>query len=102
MTRGTSITFLIPILLCTLFADDAHAHPGWGVVVDRHGQVYFGDVTSNTIWKITAEGRLVSVARNKHLHELSLDEEGNLYGEHVYCAVSASGRRLRRTRRAGV
>ena len=61
---------------------DVWAHPPWGIVADRQGQVYFSDL--ETIWKIDARGRL-SVFRagvqGKHTHELAIDDGGNLFGE---------------------
>jgi hypothetical protein len=57
------------------------AHPAWGIVVDRNNQIYFSDL--ETIWKIDAQGK-PSVFRagvsGRHIHELTIDEGGNLYG----------------------
>lgn len=64
----------------------AKAHPGWGIVVDTRGQVYFADVVSNTIWKIGPDGKLRLIAHGKHSHTLNLDADGSLRGEHVYYA----------------
>lgn len=67
---------------CLLLTCNAQAHPPWGIVVDRQGQVYFSDL--ETIWKLDARGKL-SVIRTgvtgRHTHELTIDEEGNLFGE---------------------
>lgn len=71
------------VIIC-LFAADAFAHPGWGIIVDRNGEIYFGDVETNTIWKFNRERRLVTIATGKHSHSLYMDEAGNLFGEHVY------------------
>ncbi len=56
------------------------AHEGWGIVVDRQGQIYFGDIPTNTIWKITPAGKLEAALRNKHSHALVLGEDGSVYG----------------------
>ncbi|MDQ2974979.1 MAG: hypothetical protein M3R69_06165 [Acidobacteriota bacterium] len=60
------------------------AHPATGIVVDRKGQVYFSDL--ETIWKIDLQGQL-SVFRagvsGRHVHELSIDEQDNIYGADV-------------------
>ncbi|MEO6259961.1 MAG: hypothetical protein ABIP63_06395 [Thermoanaerobaculia bacterium] len=57
------------------------AHPAWGIVVDRRGQVFFSDL--ETVWKIDAHGGL-SVARTgisgRHVHELAIDAMGNVSG----------------------
>lgn len=67
---------------CVLFAESAFGHEGWGIVVDKQGQVYFSDIPTNTIWKVTTQGYLEAVARDKHTHALVLDQHGNLYGTH--------------------
>jgi hypothetical protein len=67
-----------------LFAGQAAAHPATGIVVDRKGQVYFSDL--ETVWKIDTLGKL-SVFRSgvsgRHVHELTIDDLGNVYGEDV-------------------
>jgi len=60
------------------------AHPATGIVVDRAGNVYFSDL--ETIWKLDASGKKTVFRAGvsaRHVHELSIDEEGNLYGEDV-------------------
>lgn len=74
------ITLISIPLACLSLVDKAHAHPAWGIAVDRQGQVYFSDLT--TVWKADAQGRL-SVFRAKddrHIHDLNIDGAGNLYG----------------------
>lgn len=77
--RPFIITAVITLLLFA--AGDVVAHPSWGVVVDRNDQVYFSDL--ETIWKIDSQGKL-SVFRagvsGRHIHDLAIDEDGNLYG----------------------
>ena len=58
------------------------AHEGWGIVVDRQGQVYFSDIPTNTIWKITVEGKLEAAVTNQHSHSLIKGDDGNIYGAH--------------------
>jgi NHL repeat-containing protein len=67
-----------------LLAVSADAHPSWGLVVDRQGRIYFGDVDSNSVWRTSPDGKVAQVVTGKHSHELFMDENGNLYGEHVY------------------
>lgn len=69
---------------CGLFTDDAGAHPGWGIVVDRQGQICFSDVARNCVWRIDAQGKLTAFLTGKHSHQLVIDEDGNIYGEHLY------------------
>jgi sugar lactone lactonase YvrE len=73
------ITFITQLLL--LFAE-ASADPSNTLVVDKQGRVYFGDVLHNTVWKI-ADGKLTPFIKDKHSHRVVLDEQGNLYGEHL-------------------
>ena len=81
MTRALVITITAIVTLCVLPADSVSAHPAWGIVVDRNNQIYFSDI--ETIWKIDAQGKLTTFragVSGRHTHEISLDENGNLYG----------------------
>jgi NHL repeat-containing protein len=69
------------LALVAMTAGLASAHPGWGVVVDKRGQIFFTDLSN--IWKIDAAGKLVRVVEKKHTHSLYLDANGYLYGEHI-------------------
>ena len=83
MTRAFVITILTIITVCVL-ANDAQAHPSWGIAVDRQGQIYFSDL--ETIWKIDAQGKLDifrAGVSGRHTHELTIDEAGNIYGEEL-------------------
>lgn len=81
MTRALVTTITAIVAVCVLMIDDAWAHPAWGIVVDRQGQVYFSDL--ETVWKIDAQGKLTifrAGMSGRHIHELAIDENGNLYG----------------------
>lgn len=80
--RSFTIIFLAAFALFLFFTEKVWAHEGWGIVVDRQGQVYFGDIPTNTIWKITREGKLELVATNQHSHSLIEGDGGNIYGAH--------------------
>lgn len=58
------------------------AHPGIGIVMDSQGNVYYTDLAQ--VWKITPNGSHVLAVKDVHTHELYIDEEDNLYGEHVW------------------
>ena len=62
----------------------ANAHPATGIVIDRAGNVYFSDL--ETVWRIDTQGKL-SVFRpgvnGRHVHELSIDAQDNIYGGDV-------------------
>jgi sugar lactone lactonase YvrE len=81
MPRSLVLAIICIIAACALGTGQAWAHPAWGIVVDRSNQIYFSDL--ETIWKIDAQGKL-SVFRagvsDRHIHELAMDEDGNLYG----------------------
>ena len=73
---------MLAVVTTSLFSSlRTQAHPATGIVVDRKGQVYFSDL--ETIWKIDLQGKL-SVFRagvsGRHVHELSIDDQDNIYG----------------------
>jgi hypothetical protein len=81
MIRALMPLVLATVGVCTLLAVETWAHPAWGIVVDRNNQIYFSDL--ETIWKIDAQGKLTifrAGVSGRHIHELTIDEEGNLYG----------------------
>jgi hypothetical protein len=63
-------------------AAPALAHPGWGVVRDSRGNVFYTDL--HRIWRVDAQGRKTVAVPNVHSHELYLDAQDNLYGEHLW------------------
>ena len=66
----------------SLLLPPAYADPSNTLVVDKQGRVYFGDVLHNVVWKI-ADGKLAPFIKDKHSHRVVLDEQGNLFGEHL-------------------
>ncbi len=74
---------IIVLCFCSLlsfaFAD---AHPGIGIVRDSKGNIYYTDLTH--VWKISPDGQRSIAVKDVHTHELYLDEEDNLYGEHEW------------------
>jgi hypothetical protein len=73
-------------LLCSvallLASMTVYAHPGIGIVQDSRGNVFLTDLKQ--VWKIAPDGKKSVVVPNVHTHELSLDNEDNLYGEHLW------------------
>jgi hypothetical protein len=65
-------------LLCAT----AEAHPGVGIVMDSRGNVFYTDLSH--VWKIAPGGAKSIAVRDVHTHELYIDREGNLYGEHLW------------------
>ena len=67
---------------CFLFASAIEAHPGIGIVMDDDGNVFYTDLTH--VWKISPSGTRTIAVKNVHTHELYLDSNGDLYGEHEW------------------
>jgi hypothetical protein len=71
---------LLIILLLPTFS--ALAHPGIGIVEDSRGNIFYTDLSK--VWKVTADGRKSVAVANVHTHELFLDDNDNLFGEHLW------------------
>ena len=65
-----------------LAASPALAHPGWGLVVDTEGAVYYTDLKQ--VLRIGPEGGTTVAVPDVHTHELYLDPAGTLHGEHLW------------------
>jgi sugar lactone lactonase YvrE len=60
------------------------AHPATGIVVDRQNRIYFSDL--ETVWRLNPDGSLSTFragVRGRHVHELFMDNDGNVYGADV-------------------
>jgi len=82
--------FKFYVIMVVIFAESlflanrAHAHPPTAIVVDRSGNVYFSDL--ETVWKLDANGKKTvfrAGVSGRHVHELSIDEQGNIYGADI-------------------
>lgn len=59
------------------------AHPGIGIVKNSKGEIFYTDL--ERIWKISPDGKSKTVViPNVHTHELYMDAQDNLYGEHLW------------------
>ena len=58
------------------------AHPGIGIVKDSKGNIYYTDLKQ--VWKISLDGTRNKVMNDVHTHELYIDQQDNLYGEHLW------------------
>jgi hypothetical protein len=59
------------------------AHPGIGIVKDSNGNIYYTDLKQ--VWKIDpATGKKIVVVHDVHTHELYMDANDNIYGEHLW------------------
>src|SRR5439155_4365104 len=73
---------LLGLLVLILSVAMAHTHPGVGIVQDSRGNVFFTDLKQ--VWKIAPDGRMSVAVPDVHTHELCLDADDNLYGEHLW------------------
>ncbi|MGK2961838.1 MAG: hypothetical protein ACSLFK_06775, partial [Gemmatimonadaceae bacterium] len=73
----------IAIVAAVLVAPStAFAHPATSVVMDAVGNVFYSDL--HRVMMIAPDGRRQIAVPNVHTHELYLDSQGNLYGDHVW------------------
>lgn len=68
------------LLLASAF--QAFAHPGVGIVMDSRENVFYTDLKH--VWKLAPDGTKSIAVRNVHTHELYIDPQDNLYGEHLW------------------
>jgi hypothetical protein len=69
-------------LVLLLTGTAAEGHPGVGIVQDSRGNVFFTDLKQ--VWKLTPDSTMSVAVPDVHTHELCLDAEDNLYGEHLW------------------
>ena len=84
MRALSSVTLLSFVFLSFVFLMPAaaRAHPAIGIVRDRDGNIFYSDIAR--VWRINPQGVKSIVVDNVHTHELWLDAEDNLYGEHLW------------------
>ncbi len=71
------------LLFISLFPISLFAHPGIGLVYDGDQTIYYTDLVH--IWKLNTDtGESSIFLENLHSHELWLDGDGALYGEHYW------------------
>ncbi|HEV8080951.1 MAG TPA: hypothetical protein VGP43_09575 [Chitinophagaceae bacterium] len=70
---------IIFFLFC-LSAGNSIAHPGIGIVKDSKGNIYYTNLEH--VLKISADGRKTIAVKNVHTHQLYMDKQDNLYGQH--------------------
>src|SRR5262245_40273827 len=69
--------------LVLLFSSlQGHSHPAVGVVRDQQGSIFYSDLTQ--VWRLSTTGSKEVVVPKVHTHELCLDVDGNLFGEHLW------------------
>lgn len=74
---------LLKLLLVLLFPLLGNTHPGIGIVRDSKGYVYYTDLKQ--VWQVSSDGKNKKVVvSGVHTHELAMDKDDNLYGEHLW------------------
>lgn len=73
---------LVLALLAAAAGVPASAHPGVGIVEDSAGNVFYTDLEK--VWRIAPDGTKSVAVSGVHTHELCLDAEDTLYGEHLW------------------
>jgi hypothetical protein len=73
---------LILAIFQLLMVQFLSAHPGPGIVKDNRGNIYYTDLKQ--IWKISPDGKSSVVVPGVHSHELYMDADNSLYGEHLW------------------
>ena len=58
------------------------AHPPVSVVIDSRGNVYYSDLEQ--VWRVAPNGTKSVAVPDVHTHELYLDAQDNLFGEHLW------------------
>lgn len=58
------------------------AHPGVGIVEDSAGNVFYTDLKQ--VWRIALDGTRSVAVPGVHTHELAIDKDDTLYGEHLW------------------
>ena len=79
----------ILLILLILTSNMAFAHPGIALVKDSKGNLYYSDLQQ--VWKVSDGQRTLAVP-NVHTHELYIDAQDNLYGEHQYTMAGTNDR----------
>ncbi len=70
-----------------LSVNQVAAHPGLGLVADKKGNIYYTDLQQ--VWKIRNGKKSIAVPK-VHTHELFIDADDNLVGEHLWYAGDES------------
>ena len=81
MRKLSALLFVVAIAMA-LLPSRASAHPSVSVVMDARGNVFYSDLSR--VWMIAPNGQRSIAVPNVHSHELTLDADGNLYGEHLW------------------
>jgi len=79
--KGGLVIFLTALAMIAVFSTSIMAHPGSGIVVDRHGEIYFID-TGSGVWKIDSQGKLTHLP-GPMFHWMALDDDDCFSAVHL-------------------
>jgi hypothetical protein len=80
---------LAAIVIIACLPVGSWAHPGIGIVRDSRGNIFYTDLRQ--VWRIATDGTKSVAVPDVHTHELCLDADDNLYGEHLRYEGDATG-----------
>ncbi len=90
---------LVLVTLVLAGMSSVYAHPAVGIVMDSQGNIYYSDLKH--VWKLSPGGKKSIAVRKVHTHELYIDTNDNLYGEHLWYEGEATDRWGHRVWRLG-
>ena len=68
---------------CLFFISySSSSHPGTGLVRNSKGEIIYSDLAQ--IWKLKRDGSKTMMVPHVHSHELFMDKEDDLFGEHLW------------------
>lgn len=73
---------LLVICFSVILTLPSIGHPGIGIVENSKGEVFYTDLKQ--VWMIAPDGKKSIAVPNVHTHELYIDDEDNLFGEHLW------------------
>jgi DNA-binding beta-propeller fold protein YncE len=77
-------------ILLSIWCLNAQAHPPVGIVCDSKGNIYYSDLQQ--VWKIEPSGGKSVVVANVHTHQLYMDAQDNLFGQHLIYSGEVSNK----------
>ncbi len=89
MTRRSALLGMA-LLFGAVSSRPSSAHPGIGIAVDSQGNVFYTDLKQ--VWRIAPDGTKSIAVPRVHTHELYLDAQDNLFGEHVWYEGDRTGK----------
>jgi len=80
----------VVVLSAVAAAAPAAAHPAVDVVIDSRGNVYYSDLKQ--VWMLAPDGTHTVAVPGVHTHELFVDADDTLFGEHLWYEGEATDR----------